>query len=215
MTKDTFVLDTDASEVALEVVLSQHQDGVERVIGYGSKTLSREERNYCVTRRELLAVIHFVKAYRYYLIGKPFIIRTDHAAIRWMVQQRNPQDQLARWIQQLSEYQYTIEHRPGKKHGNADGMSRYKCFRSGPCFHPETEPPEPQRNQGPSEPKETTNTMDVDRPLAPPQIVAAMLDANVGTTHDTTNGPELEVGLTTEDLSRLQREDPDLGYIME
>ena len=135
-TTDTFVLDTDASNLAIGAVLSQQQDGVERVIAYGSRALTKEERNYCVTRRELLAVVHFVEAYKYYLYGKPFLLRTDHSSLRWMLHQKDPKDQLARWIQKLSPYQFTIEHRAGKKHGNADAMSR-KCFRGGNCYHPE------------------------------------------------------------------------------
>ena len=79
--QDTFILDTDASNLAIGAVLSQRQGDQEKVIAYGSKALSKEERNYCVTRRELLAIVHFVEAYRYYLYGKPFVIRTDHSSL--------------------------------------------------------------------------------------------------------------------------------------
>lgn len=51
-----FILDTDARNVDIGGVLSQLQDGYEKVIGYFSKVLSKAERNYCVNRRELLAV---------------------------------------------------------------------------------------------------------------------------------------------------------------
>ena len=130
----TFFLDCDASNVAIGAVLSQEQDGVERVIAYGSKALSAAERNYCVTRRELLAVVHFCEAYRYYLYGKKFVVRTDHSFLRWLLGTKEPKDQLARWIQRLSVYDFDIEHRPGRKHGNADALSR--CFRGGECYHP-------------------------------------------------------------------------------
>lgn len=152
--QDMFVLDTDASDVAIGAVLSQRQGGHERVIAYGSKALNQAERNYCVTRRELLAVVHFVDAYRYYLYGRPFLLRTDHSSLRWMLDQKEPRDQLARWIQRLSTYQFTIEHRAGKKHGNADGMSR-KCFRGGNCFHPEgkEQPRSPEVDPSESDPK--------------------------------------------------------------
>ena len=52
-TDDPFILDTDASDVAMGAVLSQVQEGQERVVAYGSKTFSKSERNYCVTRKEL------------------------------------------------------------------------------------------------------------------------------------------------------------------
>ena len=55
-----YILDTDASNVGIGAVLSQVQNGVERVIAYASQTLSRSQRNYCTTYRELLAVVNFV-----------------------------------------------------------------------------------------------------------------------------------------------------------
>src|SRR6266516_3741743 len=75
-------LDTDASNFAIGAVLSQVQNGDEKVIAYASRMLNPAERNYCVTRRELLAVVHFTKQFRTYLLGKEFLIRTDHSALR-------------------------------------------------------------------------------------------------------------------------------------
>ena len=122
-----YVLDTDASNTGIRAVLSQIVDGEERVLGFASRTLSKPERNYCVTRRELLAVVHFVKYFRSYLFGHHFTIRTDHSSLRWLLAFKDPQNQVARWIQTLSEYDFEIEHRPGVKHGNADGLSRQPC----------------------------------------------------------------------------------------
>jgi len=61
--KGTFFLDTDASDRGLGAVLSQEQQGKEVVIAYASRTLSRPERNYDVTRRELLAIVNGLKTY--------------------------------------------------------------------------------------------------------------------------------------------------------
>ena len=55
-----FTLDTDASNESIGAVLSLCQEGVERVIAFGSRSLDKRERNYCVTRKELLAVVHFL-----------------------------------------------------------------------------------------------------------------------------------------------------------
>ena len=89
------VLDTDASDVGIGAVLSQiHQDGTEHVICYASRTLSKPERNYCVTRKELLAVVTFLKHFRQYLIGHHFIIRTDHRALTWLRNFKTPEGQL-------------------------------------------------------------------------------------------------------------------------
>ena len=70
-----FVVDTDASDHGIGAVLSQLQDRVERPIAFASRTLSKSERNYCVIRRELLAIVGFVKQHRHYLQGAKFCIR--------------------------------------------------------------------------------------------------------------------------------------------
>lgn len=119
-----FILDTDASAYAIGAVLSQVQDGKERVIAYGSRCLDKAERNYCVTRREMLAVVYFTKYFKHYLLGRKFLIRTDHGSLTWLQRFREPDGQIHRWIQQLSQFHMEIEHRPGIKHGNADAMSR-------------------------------------------------------------------------------------------
>ena len=122
-----FVLDTDASAFGIGAVLSQIQGGQEHVIAYASRTLSKQEKNYCVTRRELLAVVYYVRYFRPYLYGRHFTIRTDHGSLRWLLNFRDPEGQIARWIQVLGEYDYTVVHRPGKSHQNADSLSRRPC----------------------------------------------------------------------------------------
>ena len=118
------ILDTDACGVSIGAVLSQVQDEEERVIAYGSWTLNKSERNYCVTDKELLAVKHFIEHYKHYLLGRVFTVRTDHQALRWLFSLKEPKDRIARWIEVLSAYHFTVEYRPGKRHGNADAMSR-------------------------------------------------------------------------------------------
>ncbi len=121
---DPFILDTDASNWAIGAELLQVQDGVERVITYGSLSLTSEQRRYCTTRKELLAVVRFTRQFRHYLLGRKFVIRTDHNSLTWLLKFKEPQGQLARWMEELSQYDLVIKHRPGKQHGNADALSR-------------------------------------------------------------------------------------------
>ena len=126
-----FLLDTDASNFAIGAVLSQCIDGKERPIAYASRTLTKAERQYCVTRKELLAVVHFCKYFKHYLYGKRFTVRTDHGSLRWLMNFKSPEGQLARWLEVLSVFDMTIEHRPGTQHRNADALSRLPCKQCG------------------------------------------------------------------------------------
>ena len=132
-----FVLDTDACDFSIGAVLSQKQNGRERVVAYGSKMLSRSERNYCVTDRELLAVKFFVEHYKHYLLGRRFTVRTDHQALKWLFSLKEPKSRIARWIETLSAFDFSVEYRPGVQHGNADGMSRCPNPRECKCQTPD------------------------------------------------------------------------------
>ena len=121
------MLDTDASNSSIGAVLSQIQNGREVVISYGSRVLNSSEQNYCVTRKEMLAVVYFVKHYKHYLLGREFLLRTDHGSLVWLHRFREPDGQIARWLQQLEPYVFRIEHWAGKRHGNADVLSRLPC----------------------------------------------------------------------------------------
>ncbi|VDI62766.1 Hypothetical predicted protein [Mytilus galloprovincialis] len=122
--KDYFILDTDASQNAIGAELIQVQDGEERTIAYGSFVLTAEQKRYCTTRKELLAVIRFTRQFRHYLLGRQFTVRTDHSSLTWLVNFKEPQGQLARWLEELSQYDLVIKHRPGKQHIDADVLSR-------------------------------------------------------------------------------------------
>ena len=119
------LLDTNASETGIGAVFSQIQDdGSECVIAYASRLLSKQERNYCVTRKELLAVVTFLQHFHPYLIGSLFTIHTDHSTLTWLQNFKQPEGQLARWLEKLQEFQFTIVHHPGRAHTNADALSR-------------------------------------------------------------------------------------------
>uniref|UniRef100_A0AAV2K2W5 ribonuclease H n=2 Tax=Knipowitschia caucasica TaxID=637954 RepID=A0AAV2K2W5_KNICA len=122
-----YVVDTDASGTGIGAVLSQQGGEGERVVGYYSRALSREERNYCVTRRELLAVVMAVHHFRPYLHGNKFLLRTDHASLTWLLSFKQPEGQVARWLEVLQTYDFDIQHRPGQQHNNADALSRRPC----------------------------------------------------------------------------------------
>ncbi len=80
-----YVVDIDPSNLAIGAVLSQVQDGEEKVIMYGSKAFSGSQLRRCMTRRELMAIIHFVTVkFSYNLLNQEFTLLTDHFSLSWL-----------------------------------------------------------------------------------------------------------------------------------
>ena len=120
-----YTLDTDASEYQLGCCLLQEQpDGALHPIGYWSRTLTSAEKNYSSTEKECLAIVWAVQHLRPYLEGQRFTIRTDHDALKWLLNLRDPRGRLARWSLRLQEFDYEVVYKPGKTHALADGPSR-------------------------------------------------------------------------------------------
>ena len=124
----TFILDTDASDAGIGAVLSQEEGGCEQVIAYASRALTKQERKYATTKKELLSMVTFIKHFKHYLLGKEFVLRTDHNSLRWLHNFQGLEGQLARWVEQLASFQYKIVHRPGRVHANADALSRLPAY---------------------------------------------------------------------------------------
>ena len=118
------ILDCNASDSGLGIVLSQILDGEEKPISYASRTYNKQEVNYCITRRELLGLIFGLKHFKQYCLGRRLLVRTDHAPLLSMQTTPTPSSQMCRWLDFIAEYELVIQHRPGIRHGNADGLSR-------------------------------------------------------------------------------------------
>ena len=119
-----FYVDVDACDHAIGGVISQIQEGKERVIAYAKRTLNKSECNYCVTDKELLAIRYFLEYFRHYLLGRDFVVRSDHKALKFLFSLKCPKGRVARWLEILSEYSFSVEYRKGSSHGNADSLSR-------------------------------------------------------------------------------------------
>lgn len=119
-----FILHTDASDYGVGAVLSQlDEHGNENVVAYASKALSPREQNYSTTEKEAYAVVFGTAHFRVYLLGRHFKLITDHNALRWL-HSMEPKGRLARWIMDLQEFNFSVIHRAGRLHNNADALSR-------------------------------------------------------------------------------------------
>ena len=86
-------------------------------------------------KTELLAVVAFTKQFRPYLLGRPFLLHTDRGSLTRLMNFKEPERQLARWLERLKEFDFEITHRQGKWHTNADALSRLPCRECGRDSH--------------------------------------------------------------------------------
>ncbi len=120
-----YTLHTDFSHTALGAVLEQmKEDNKQHVIAYASRTCSQAESKLGPTDGELLAIVYAVEKFHSYLAGTPFVIITDHSALVHLNEAKNKNPKLARWAMKLATYNFTLKHRAGRVHNNADGLSR-------------------------------------------------------------------------------------------
>lgn len=119
-----FTIQCDASDTGIGGILTQEIDGQERVIAYASRSLSRAERTYTVTERELLSLIFLLEKFRPYVEGTVFRVITDHSSLLWINRLKDPCGRLARWSVKLRQHNFTIIHRKGAQNVVPDFLSR-------------------------------------------------------------------------------------------
>ena len=228
-----FILDVDASDVGIGGILHQMQEGRERVIAYASRALNKAETNYCITEKELLAVRFFIEYFRQYLLGRRFVVRTDHQALIWLFKLKEPRGKIARWIEILSQYDFAIEYRAGRKQAHCDALSRCENPRDCECQEQDTSEP---LKCGPCR-KCIKRAQDMLHESWYKEVAASELVQKEATTQgdvplagvargicketEPESGPSQENsfvpwtgGHSVSDLKQLQREDPDIAPIL-
>ena len=116
------------------------QGDVERVVAYCSHALRPSQRHYCTTKREMLAAVAMCIQFRSYLLGAKFTLHTDHKSFVWLHRFKDTEGMMARWLHALQLFQFSIVHRPGRDHDNADGLSRVPSSPCRQCTQPDCPP---------------------------------------------------------------------------
>ncbi|KAJ1332481.1 hypothetical protein BSLG_008783 [Batrachochytrium salamandrivorans] len=122
-----FILETDASDFAISGVLSQFDDLDQiRPVAFYARQMNSAERNYEIYDKELLAIVDSFKHWRHLLQGglHPVTVLCDHKSLEYFMSTKKLTRRQARWSLELSEYDFSITHRPGKLNGRADALSR-------------------------------------------------------------------------------------------
>lgn len=114
------MLECDASGAGIGAVLMQKG----RTLAYSSKALGPKHLGLPIYEKEMLAVLHAVKKWESYVIGRHFIIRTDHLALKFFAEGRAITPVQQKWVSKLVGFDYKIEYRPGESNKAVDALSR-------------------------------------------------------------------------------------------
>ena len=123
-----FILHTDASDKGLGCILYQRKEGKLRVIAYGSRTLTKTEKNYKLHSNKLeflclyWAITQQFRDYLYY--AKDITVYTDNNPLLYVTSTGKLNGCGQRWVNQLANFNFTIKYRPGKVNRDADCLSR-------------------------------------------------------------------------------------------
>jgi hypothetical protein len=128
-----FRVEADSSGYATGAVLTQLQDNFWRPVAYFSKALNEVERNYDIHDRELLSIMCALAEWRRYLHGlkDPFEIHSDHKNLQYFMSNQKLNRRQARWSLELSEFNFSLLHKPGSSMICADALSRRPDYDKG------------------------------------------------------------------------------------
>jgi hypothetical protein len=115
-----FMVCTDACKEGLGGVLSNNGF----VIGYESRKLKEHEKNYATHDFELAAIVHALRKWRHYLMGRRFELRTDHKGLKYLFDQLTLNTRQSRWLEFLCKYNLDIKHIKGKENKVVDALNR-------------------------------------------------------------------------------------------
>jgi len=124
--KGKFRVETDVSGHAIGGVLSQEQEGKWKPIAFLSRTMQPAEQNYEIYNKELLAIVEALAKWRQYLLdtAETFKIWTDHENLKYFQEPHKLNGRQARWYLKLQDYDFILQHIPGKMNTKADILSR-------------------------------------------------------------------------------------------
>ncbi|XP_041945156.1 uncharacterized protein LOC121707019 [Alosa sapidissima] len=120
-----FTVQTDASGIGLGAVLLQGEGSDQRPVAYISRKLFPRETRYAAVELECLAIKWALDTFKYYLLGRDFLLQTDHQALQWLGRMKDSNARITRWFLALQPYRFQVEYRPGKQNVVADFLSRH------------------------------------------------------------------------------------------
>ena len=106
-----FIVCMDASKEGLGGFLLQN----DHVIYYELRKLKEHEKNYPTHDLELAVIIHAMKMWRHYLMGRKFLLKTNNMSLKYLFDQTDLNARQSRWLAFLTEYHFELKHIKGRR----------------------------------------------------------------------------------------------------
>jgi hypothetical protein len=116
----TFIVECDASGNGIGVILMQEG----RPLAFESRPLKGKDLHKPIYEKEMMAILHALKKWRPYLIGRHFKVKTDHDSLKYFLEQRLSSEEQQKWVTKILGYDFEIIYKKGKQNVVADALSR-------------------------------------------------------------------------------------------
>ena len=112
-----FVVQTDASDQGMGAVLCQvNESREEHTIAYISRMFFPIDQRYSTVKKECLAVKVGIQTFRIHILGRKFMVMTDHRALEWINKMKTNNSRLTLWSLSLQSYRFTVKYKPRRMH---------------------------------------------------------------------------------------------------
>jgi hypothetical protein len=116
----TFIVECDASGNGIGVVLMQEG----RPLAFEIRPLKGKDLHKPIYEKEMMAILHALKKWHPYLIGRHFKVKTDHDSLKYFLEQRLSSEEQKKWVTKILGYDFEIIYKKGKQNVVADALSR-------------------------------------------------------------------------------------------
>ena len=123
---DTIWVICDSSKTGVSTVYGQGPDWQScRPVGFLSKKLSSAQQNYHTHKHETIAILEALIKWEDKLLGRKFVIVTNHKSLEYFKTQPHLSSRHTRWWEYISHFIFTIQHVDGTDNRVADCLSCY------------------------------------------------------------------------------------------